>query len=91
MLSQIGILSKGLGALLALKWLFTSVHSIMLSQIGILSKGLGALLALKWLFTCVCSIMALQMGHCLAKLAREFRAKAWGQSLHLYGFSPVCV
>uniref|UniRef100_A0A147BPP5 Putative homeobox transcription factor sip1 n=1 Tax=Ixodes ricinus TaxID=34613 RepID=A0A147BPP5_IXORI len=59
---QIGIVRKGFGALLALKWLFTSVHSIMISQIGILSKGKGALLALKWLLTSMCSIMTGQMG-----------------------------
>uniref|UniRef100_A0A6B0UN57 Putative homeobox transcription factor sip1 n=1 Tax=Ixodes ricinus TaxID=34613 RepID=A0A6B0UN57_IXORI len=48
-----GISSKGLGTLLALKWLFTSVCSIMTGQKGIISKLLGANLTLKWLFTVV--------------------------------------
>uniref|UniRef100_A0A6B0UJM8 Putative homeobox transcription factor sip1 n=1 Tax=Ixodes ricinus TaxID=34613 RepID=A0A6B0UJM8_IXORI len=48
-----GISSKGLGTLLALKWLFTSVCSIMTGQNRIISKLLGAKLALKWLFTVV--------------------------------------
>ncbi|XP_042150403.1 uncharacterized protein LOC121838300 [Ixodes scapularis] len=74
---QIGILSKGFGALLALKWLFTSVHSIMVSQmIRILSKGLGALLALKWLFTTVCSIMTGQKG-IISKLLGAKLALKW--------------
>uniref|UniRef100_A0A0K8R6D1 Putative c2h2-type zn-finger protein n=1 Tax=Ixodes ricinus TaxID=34613 RepID=A0A0K8R6D1_IXORI len=53
MFSQRGTLRKGLGALLALKWLFTSVYSIMTTQMGIVSKGFGAFQALKWLFTSV--------------------------------------
>uniref|UniRef100_A0A6B0UZ40 Putative homeobox transcription factor sip1 n=1 Tax=Ixodes ricinus TaxID=34613 RepID=A0A6B0UZ40_IXORI len=62
MAPQLGILSKGFGTVLALKWLFTSVCSIVVFQIVILSKGLWALLALIWLFTSVRLIMALQMG-----------------------------
>uniref|UniRef100_A0A6B0UP16 Putative homeobox transcription factor sip1 n=1 Tax=Ixodes ricinus TaxID=34613 RepID=A0A6B0UP16_IXORI len=62
MLSQRGILSKGSGALVALKWLFTSVRSSMNLQMGISSKGLGALLALKWLFTSVLLSVAKHLG-----------------------------
>uniref|UniRef100_A0A6B0UNG2 Putative homeobox transcription factor sip1 n=1 Tax=Ixodes ricinus TaxID=34613 RepID=A0A6B0UNG2_IXORI len=62
MICQIGILSEGLGALLALKWLFTSVCSIMTGQKGIISKCKGAMLALKWLFTLVLLSVAEHLG-----------------------------
>uniref|UniRef100_A0A6B0U6T7 Putative homeobox transcription factor sip1 n=1 Tax=Ixodes ricinus TaxID=34613 RepID=A0A6B0U6T7_IXORI len=59
---QIRILSKGLGAKLALKWLFTSVCSIMTGQKGIISKLLGANLTLKRLITLVLSSVAKHFG-----------------------------
>uniref|UniRef100_A0A147BTZ5 Putative homeobox transcription factor sip1 n=1 Tax=Ixodes ricinus TaxID=34613 RepID=A0A147BTZ5_IXORI len=46
---------------LALKWLFSSVCSVMPSQIKITGKGFWAKLALKWLFTSVCLVMPFQI------------------------------
>uniref|UniRef100_A0A147BRT8 Uncharacterized protein n=1 Tax=Ixodes ricinus TaxID=34613 RepID=A0A147BRT8_IXORI len=75
MASQIIILRKGLGALLALKWLFTSVPSIMALQIRMVSKGFGALHALKWLFSNAHPNMALQMASQMGNISKLFRAK----------------
>uniref|UniRef100_A0A6B0UX30 Putative homeobox transcription factor sip1 n=1 Tax=Ixodes ricinus TaxID=34613 RepID=A0A6B0UX30_IXORI len=76
MLSQIGILSKGLGALLALKWLFTRVHMVMALQMRISSKGFGTQLAPKWLDTSVGSIMTGQNG-IISKLLGAKLALKW--------------
>uniref|UniRef100_A0A6B0UIJ4 Putative homeobox transcription factor sip1 n=1 Tax=Ixodes ricinus TaxID=34613 RepID=A0A6B0UIJ4_IXORI len=55
-------LSKGFGAQLALKWLFTSVYSVMTSEKGIIGKLSGAKLALKWLFSLVLWSVANHLG-----------------------------
>uniref|UniRef100_A0A6B0UME7 Putative homeobox transcription factor sip1 n=1 Tax=Ixodes ricinus TaxID=34613 RepID=A0A6B0UME7_IXORI len=59
---QMGFCRKGFGALHALKWLFTSVCSIMIGQKGIISKLSGAKLALIWHFTLVLLSAAKHLG-----------------------------
>uniref|UniRef100_A0A6B0UPF1 Putative homeobox transcription factor sip1 n=1 Tax=Ixodes ricinus TaxID=34613 RepID=A0A6B0UPF1_IXORI len=71
---QMTILSIGFGALLALKWLFAKVCSIMTGQKGIISKLLRAKLALKWLF----SLVLLSVAEHLGLRARHGRMLALG-------------